>query len=154
MTGPLAKPLTNAEENPHAGKGSSVLLDIGDGVGAIVLTMPAALEDVEIERRPVGWTAADAVASDHSHEHGAGPGPGHGHGHGQGHEHGHGHGHGAGFPHVAVVPRPSPDGELVYSAVFFDVPEGSYELYLLPEGPLRLTVEVTGGHVTEANWPT
>ncbi|MDX6283167.1 MAG: hypothetical protein QOH03_4238 [Kribbellaceae bacterium] len=53
---------------------------------------------------------------------------------------------------MAVVPRPSPDGELVYSAVFFDVPEGSYELYLLPDGPVQLTVEVAGGHVTEADW--
>ncbi|MEV6415136.1 hypothetical protein [Kribbella sp. NPDC051718] len=128
--------MSNAEENPHAGKGSSVLLDIGDGVGAIVLTMPAALDDAEIERRPLGWTAENG----RSHEHGAG------------HGHGHGHGHGAGFPHVAVVPRPSPDGELVYSAVFFDVPEGSYELYLLPDGPVQLAVEVTGGHVTEADW--
>jgi hypothetical protein len=125
--------MTNAEENPHAGKGSSVLLDIGDGVGAIVLTMPAELEDAEIERRPVGRSAEL---------------------HGHGHRHGHGHGHGAGFPHVAVVPRPSPDGELVYSAVFFDVPEGSYELYLLPDGPVQLTVEVAGGHVTEADWLT
>ncbi len=36
----MTRPLTNAEENPHAGKGSSVLLDIGDDVGAIVLTLP------------------------------------------------------------------------------------------------------------------
>lgn len=134
--------MTNAEENPHAGKGSSVLLDIGDGIGAIVLTMPAALEDAEIERRPAGWTAEDTVTANHSHEHGAG------------HGHGHGHEHGAGFPHVAVVPRPSPDGELVHSAVFFDVPEGSYELYLLPDGPVQLTVEVTSGQVVEADWPT
>jgi hypothetical protein len=52
-----------------------------------------------------------------------------------------------------VVPRQSPDGELVYSAVFFDVPEGRYELHLLPDGPVQLTVEVVGGHVTEAAWP-
>ncbi|GAA3585202.1 hypothetical protein [Kribbella ginsengisoli] len=138
--------MSNAEENPHAGKGSSVLLDIGDGVGAIVLTMPAALDDAEIERRPIGWTAENMVAPGHSHQHG--------HDHGAEHGHGHGHGHGAGFPHVAVVPRPSPDGSLVHSAVFFDVPEGSYELYLLPDGPVQLTVEVAGGHVTEADWPT
>jgi hypothetical protein len=131
MTGPsLAKRLTNAEENPHAGKGSSVLLDIGDDIGAIVLTMPPTLENTEIERRP----------TDHRHEHGTG--------------YGHGHGHGSGFPHVAVVPRPSPESDLVYSAVFFDVPEGSYELYLLPDGPVQLTVEVTGGQVTEATWPS
>ncbi|MEV6418105.1 hypothetical protein [Kribbella sp. NPDC051718] len=142
MTEPATKPLTNAEENPHAGKGSSVLLDIGDGVGAIVITMPAELEDVEIERRPTGWTAQEPVATGHSH------GNGHGHGHGHGHgEHSHR------FPHVAVVPRPSPEGDTVYSAVFFDVPEGSYELYVLPDGPVQLMLDVISGQVTEADWP-
>jgi hypothetical protein len=131
MTDPSTRPLTNAEENPHAGKGSSVLLDIGDGVGAMVITMPAELEDIEIERRPVGATED------------------HGHGHGQGHGHGHGHG----FPHVAVVPRTSPEGEIVHSAVFFDVPEGTYELSVMPDGPVQLTVDVVGGRVTEADWP-
>jgi hypothetical protein len=143
MTAPATKPLTNAEENPHAGKGSSVLLDIGDGVGAIVVTMPAELEDVEIERRPAGGTAGKPVAPGHR------PGDDHDHGHG----HGHGHGeHSHGFPHVAVVPRSAPDGETVYSAVFFDVPEGSYELYVMPDGPVQLTVDVVGGSVTEADW--
>jgi ABC-type nickel/cobalt efflux system permease component RcnA len=122
--------MTNAEENPHAGKGSSVLLDIGEGVGAIVLTLPSSLEDAEIERRPTG-------THDHAHEH----------------EHDHGHGHTHTVPHVAVVPRTSPEGALLHSAVFFDVPEGTYDLYLLPNGPTGLTLEVTSGHVTEATWP-
>ena len=130
----MTRPLTNAEENPHAGKGSSVLLDIGDGVGAIVISLPAELEDAEIERRPVGAL------------------PGHGSGHGHGHGHGHGT-HDHAHPHVAVVPRPSPEGEIVHSAVFFDVPEGSYELSVMPDGPVRLTVDVVGGSVTEAVWP-
>ncbi|WP_405060055.1 hypothetical protein OG474_00060 [Kribbella sp. NBC_01505] len=107
----MNRPLTNAEENPHAGKGSSVLLDIGDGVGAIVLTVPAALEDAEIERRPMG----DDRAPDH--DHGAIDGHGHGHGHGE---------HSHRLPHVAVVPRSAPDGETIHSAVFFDAPEGSW----------------------------
>ncbi|MFK4087165.1 hypothetical protein ACI2LF_23870 [Kribbella sp. NPDC020789] len=127
-----------------------MLLDIGDGVGAIVVTMPADLEDVEIERRPAGWTDEELLTGNHSHD-----GPEHGHGHGHGHgegEHTHGE-HGHHFPHVAVVPRPSPEGETVYSAVFFDVPEGSYELYVMPDGPVRLTVDVVGGRVTEADWP-
>ncbi|NEA35816.1 hypothetical protein [Streptomyces sp. SID13031] len=138
------KALTNAEENPHAGKGSSVLLDIGDGVGAIVIAMPAELEDVEIERRPAGWTAEGSIGADHTE--GSGHGHGHGHGHGDG-EHSHR------FPHVAVVPRSAPDGELVHSAVFFDVPEGRYELYVMPDAPVQLTLEVIGGRVTEADWP-
>ncbi|WP_405059605.1 hypothetical protein OG474_43700 [Kribbella sp. NBC_01505] len=148
MTEPATKPLTNAEENPHAGKGSSVLLDIGDGVGAIVVTLPAELEDVEIERRPAGWTDEEPLSANHgndSQEHG------HGHGHGEG-EHTHGE-HSHRFPHVAVVPRPSPEGEIVYSAVFSDVPEGSYELYVMPDGPVQLTLDVVSGTVTEADWP-
>ncbi|MGC4943560.1 hypothetical protein [Kribbella sp. DT2] len=126
----MTAPLSNAEENPHAGKGSSVLLDIGEGIGAIVLTMPAALNDTEIERRPHG------VPAEHGH--------GHGHGHGEDHHH---------LPHVAVVPRPSPEGETIHSAVFPDVPEGEYDLYVLPDGPVQLTVAVTSGQVTEAHWP-
>ena len=116
----MTRRLTNAEENPHAGKGSSVLLDIGDGVGAIVITTPADLQDTEIERRP-----ADRQAP-------------------TGHHH---------FPHVAVVPRPSPDGHTVHSAVFPAVAEGRYDLHALPDGPVRLTVDVRSGQVTEATWP-
>ena len=40
-------------ENPFAGQGS-VLLDIGGEVGALVVTMPAAMVDVEVEIRSVG----------------------------------------------------------------------------------------------------
>jgi hypothetical protein len=110
-------------ENPHAGKGSSVLLDIGGDVGALVVEMPAALEGEEIELRGLH----------HHHT-------------------GHGHGHGHGLPHVAVVPRTSPDGQVIHSAVFFEVAEGSYELYVRPSGQVQLTVEVTGGAVTHAKW--
>ncbi|MFG1911489.1 hypothetical protein [Kribbella sp. NPDC048928] len=133
----MTKPLTNAEENPHAGKGSSVLLDIGDGIGAIIVTMPADLVDSEIERRPAGQTTAPPA---HTHE-------------GAGHGHGHRHG-GAHFPHVAVVPRPSPDGQVIHSAVFSDVPEGRYELYVMPDGPIQLTLDVRSGQITEATWPS
>ncbi|HET6985616.1 MAG TPA: hypothetical protein VFI00_03335 [Kribbella sp.] len=131
----MTRPLTNAEENPHAGRGSSVLLDIGDGVGAIVITAPADLQDAEIERRPAGGPAEPPHAHDHDE-------PTHGHGHG-----------GRRFPHVAVVPRPSPDGHTIHSAVFFDVPEGRYDLAVLPAGHVQLTVDVLGGQVTEAPWP-
>lgn len=62
-------------ENPYAGQGS-VLLDIGGDVGALVVTMPATMVDVEVEIRPEG--------------HSADPGAGHHHHH----------------PHVAVVERP------------------------------------------------
>lgn len=117
----------NLAENPHAGKGSSVLLDIGGDIGALVIEMPAELEGVEIELRATSRT----VLADHDH----------------------GHSHGHGLPHVAVVPRPSPDGATIYSAVFDEVAEGSYELYVRPDGPVQLTADVSGGQVTAAAWP-
>ena len=43
----------SSEDHQHAGQGP-VLLDIGDDIGALVLTMPAVLQGVEIEMRPVG----------------------------------------------------------------------------------------------------
>ena len=45
--------MSPSAENPHAGQGS-VLLDIGGDVGALVVTMPAEMEGVEVEIRPVG----------------------------------------------------------------------------------------------------
>ena len=56
--------------------------------------------------------------------------------------------------HVAVLPRPVPAGGHVHSAVFPALPGGTYELYERPAGPVRLTVEVTGGTVTDAVWPS
>ena len=102
-------------ENPFAGQGS-VLLDIGDDIGALVVSMPASMVGVEIDVRPAG---ADL----------------------DGH-----------FPHVAVVARPVGD-ELLPSLVYGDLAEGSYELYEKGGGPVRLTVAVRGGAVTEAEWP-
>jgi hypothetical protein len=57
------------------------------------------------------------------------------------------------FPHVGVVARPLPDGSVAHSAVFGELPAGSYELYERPAGPVRLRLAVTGGAVTEAIWP-
>jgi hypothetical protein len=42
-----------AVENPFAGQGS-VLLDIGDDIGAVVVAMPSGMEGVEVEIRPDG----------------------------------------------------------------------------------------------------
>jgi hypothetical protein len=41
------------EDHSHAGQGA-VLLDIGDGVGALVVRMPASLAGTEIEICPAG----------------------------------------------------------------------------------------------------
>ena len=46
----MSAPAAGASENPWAGQGS-VLLDIGDDVGALVVEMPAAMEGVEVEAR-------------------------------------------------------------------------------------------------------
>ena len=104
-------------ENPHAGQGTSVLLDIGDDVGALVVKLPPELEGAEIELLP---------AERHHHHH---------------------------YPHVAVVPRRAPDGVVIPSAVFYEVPGGSYRLRVRPDGPVRLTARITGGAVTYREWP-
>ena len=50
-------------------------------------------------------------------------------------------------------PRPAPAG-IVYSLVYPQLTEGSYELYIRPREPVALTVEIAGGYVTEAVWPS
>ena len=117
-------------ENPHSGQGP-VLLDIGGDVGAVVVSMPASTEGLEVEIRPAGATAAPP--SEHQHGHG---------------DH---HTHGA-YPHVAVVARPTGAG-VSYALVYPAVLEGEHELFPLPDGPVVMTVTVTGGTVTRATWP-
>ena len=67
-------------ENPHAGQGSSVLLDIGGDVGALVVEAPASMVGVEVEIRPVPSGGVPST-----------PPGGH-------------------LAHVAVVPRRTPGG--------------------------------------------
>ncbi len=63
-------------ENPYAGQGP-VLLDIGGDVGALIVTMPAEAEGLEVEIRPRGATAAKVAGRaavphrhhDHDHDH-------------------------------------------------------------------------------------
>ncbi len=120
-------------ENPFAGQGS-VMLDIGGDVGALVVAMPPSMVGVEIEIAPTGGAQP---AHHHVHHHG----------HEQGHDHGHGH-----RPHVAVVDRPVAEGSQP-SLVFPDLVEGSYELFDKGEETVLMTVAVTGGQVTFADWP-
>ena len=120
-------------ENPFAGQGA-VLLDIGGDVGALVVTMPGAMVDTEVEIRPVG------VA--HSHPHG----DHHGHHHGDGDHHEH-------LAHVAVVERPVAGGT-VPSLVFGELTAGCYDLFEKGRPhAVALTVDVGGGQVTAAAWP-
>lgn len=126
----------STQENPYAGQGP-VLLDIGGDVGALVVTMPAELEGVEVEIRPIAeQPPAPEPAEGPAHSHHAGGA----------------HHHTPHLPHVAVVPR-HVSGILVHSLVFPELKEGRYELYQRPGGAVELTVSVVGGEVAEAVWP-
>jgi hypothetical protein len=152
------------QDNSHAGQGA-VVLDIGGDVGALVVRMPASLAGVEIEARPAGVGSSAPCPSNHTHGRPhchtgpwAGPEPdplqGGGHGHGRGQRAGAGRGRGSGhLEHVAVLARPLPDGRQEHCAVFAALPAGTYELYVRPAGPVRLSVRVTGGGVADATWP-
>jgi hypothetical protein len=158
------------EDNSHAGQGA-VMLDIGGDIGALVVMMPEQLRGQEIEIRPVGYHGRHEGAgegTDHEHrapEHEGGDDdlpPDHDHAddhdheadhdHADGHAGAHDHAAAPHLPHVAVVPRPL-GANLVDSAVFPELRTGSYELYVRPDGPVQLQVEVRGGEVTEARWP-
>jgi hypothetical protein len=119
------------EDNSHAGQGP-VVLDIGGNIGALVIAMPAGLTGSEIEARPV---AGPAQANQHGHSH----------------SHSHGHEHGS-LVHVGVLER-NCDGTVHHTAVFGELRDGSYELYVRPDGPVRLTATVRGGAVTSERWP-
>jgi hypothetical protein len=101
----------------------AVLLDIGGSVGALVVTMPRDLIGAEIEIRPVA--ARSHLLHDHHH------------------------------PHVGVVDRPRDGrhGDAVPSAVFGELEEGEYELYVRPDGPVTLVAAVAGGAVKFERWP-
>ncbi len=129
-----------APENPHAGQGA-VMLDIGGDIGALVVSMPASMVGVEIEIAPAG---SEHPARGHEH--------GHGHGHGHGHDEGDASNGSAHRPHVAVVNRPV-DGGTLPSMVFPELVEGSYELFDKGEDTVLMTVSITGGQVTFADWP-
>lgn len=128
------------EDNSHAGQGS-VLLDIGGEIGALVVTMPAEYEGREIEIRPVPAQHPSGPAGAHVHDH-TGP-----HSHDDPAEHGHQH-----LVHVGVLGRPA-GGRIIHSAVFGELAEGRYELYVRPDGPVQLTADVIGGQVCSADWP-
>jgi len=120
----------HAPENAWAGQGA-VLLDIGDDVGALVVSMPASMTGAEVEIRPLGRAATAHRHTGHHH-------------HDEGHEH---------LAHVAVVARPVAGGE-VPSLVFPELPDGGYELFGKGQSDaVVLRVDVVGGQVTVTDWP-
>jgi hypothetical protein len=56
------------------------------------------------------------------------------------------------LPHVAVLARPA-GRDVRHSAVFGEMRDGEYELYLRPQEAVRLRAVVRGGEVTTATWP-
>lgn len=58
---------------------------------------------------------------------------------------------GSHLPHVAVLARPGSPPR--HTAVFAELQDGEYELYLRPDQPPRLTAVVRGGEVSTATWP-
>lgn len=130
------------EHNPHAGQGS-VLLDIGDGVGALVVTMPEQMLGQEVEIESEDPRVTEELVRLYAHEHG----------HDHDHDHGHEHGHGQARPHVAVVPRPLPGGGQVACLVFGSLPAGRYTLHEKGSPEVAMVVEVPDGRVLETTWP-
>ena len=111
------------------------------------MTCPPGWEGAEIEIEPLdGQVVPQQQDHHHPHDH---PHD-HDHRHDHPHEHDHPHGH---RPHVAVVPRPAPDGSVVHSAVFPSLPMGGYRL-VEPDSGTTAVVQVGDGHVTEVDWST
>lgn len=122
-------------ENPYAAQGP-VLIDIGEDVGALVVTCPVHLVGQEIGIRALAaGTRLDhlrhthSAGGHHAHPPGAAPGP----------------------AHVGVHARPLPSGGLRPSAVYPDLPAGDYEIWVLPSGEPR-RVHVGAGVVTDVQW--
>lgn len=123
-----ADPLEHVREhNPHAGQGA-VLLDIGDGIGALMVTMPEEMVGEEVEIESADPSIDASLRRDHGHSH---------------HR-----------PHVAVLPRPVPGGAQVPSLVFPALPVGEYRLFRKGSDEVVMTVAVLDGRVALESWPT
>jgi hypothetical protein len=114
-------------------------LDIGGEIGALVVSMPPSMVDVELEICPAGRRRDEP-------DEGAGWWPG---------DWRSAHGHLSGppaWPHVGVLARGTADG-VAWAAVFPGLRSGWYELWRRPDGPTALLVHVAGAEVTTATWP-
>jgi ABC-type Zn2+ transport system substrate-binding protein/surface adhesin len=108
----------------------SVVLELGDTVGVLVLEATAALNGREIEISPVDGT--------HQHDH----------------DHAHDHDHGdarAHRTHSMVRERGTAAGKS-YAAVYPGLAVGTYTVWLDQETPVG-TVTIDGGRVTRWSWP-
>ena len=113
----------------------SVVLELGDTVGVLVLEATAELNGREIEISPVGGT-------DHHDDHD--------HAHGGGHAHVHVHAH-AHRTHSMVRERGTAAGKS-YAAVYPGLAVGTYTVWRDRDTPVG-TVTIDGGRVTRYRWP-
>jgi hypothetical protein len=106
----------------------SVVLELGDTVGVLVLEATAELNGREIEISPVGHDDYD----DHDHAHG------------DGHAHAH-------RTHSMVRERGTAAGKS-YAAVYPGLAVGAYTVWRDQDTPVG-TVTIDGGRVTRYRWP-
>jgi len=115
-----------AEQVLGPSRAGSVVLELGDAVGVLVLETTAALNGREIEISPVGH--------DHPRDHD--------------HDHADGHRH---RTHSQVRERGTAAGTS-YAAVYPDLAVGTYTVWRDHDTPAG-TVVIDGGRVTRYRWP-
>jgi hypothetical protein len=124
----------------------SVVLELGDTVGVLVLEATAAMNGWEIEISPVA--GGEHHDHDHDHDH---DGDHAGHDHDHGHPHLDAHGHHPHRTHSMVRERGTAAGNS-YAAVYPGVPAGTYTVWRDHDTPAG-TVTIDGGRVTRYRWP-
>jgi hypothetical protein len=112
----------------------SVVLELGDTVGVLVLEATIELNGREIEISPVDGT------HDHGHDHD------HAHAHAHGDAHAHAH-----RTHSMVRERGTAGGKS-YAAVYPGLAVGVYTVWRDQDTPVG-TVTIDGGRVTRYRWP-
>ena len=114
----------------------TVILDIGDDRGALIIMTEPELHLAEIEISLVGDQQA------------ATPVPSHDHGDGDGERHSHAHPH---RTHVAVRERRSPSGTQ-FAAIYPSLVAGEYTVWDLDGATPKHNVQIRGGQITQLDW--